>query len=114
MTSRYHGIKISGSQESFLTWTTICIVERWKKSVGYRFVPECNRTQESQESHTCQFFRFSYHIWRTTVCRDPEILLPWQRDVTTSPLSIGLPFTDRSRLILTLFSFFDPLQLLNT
>ena len=26
---------------------------------------------------------FFYHCW-TTVCWDPEILLPWQRDVTTS------------------------------
>ena len=73
--------------------------------MGFRFVPGCNHAQESH---------FSCHICRTMVCRDPEILLPWQRDVTTSPLSIGLPFTDRSRLILTLFSFFDPLQLLNT
>ena len=86
MTSRYHGIKTSGSQESFLTRTTICIVERCKKSSGYRFVLECNH---AKESHTCQFFRFSCHIWKTTVCRDPEILLPWQRDVTTSPLSIA-------------------------
>ena len=21
---------------------SICIVERWKKSIGYRFAPECN------------------------------------------------------------------------
>ena len=32
------------------------------------------------------FFHFSCHIGKTTVCWDPEILLPWQRDVTTSPL----------------------------
>ena len=32
MTSRYHDSRISGSQQSFLTETTICIVERWKKS----------------------------------------------------------------------------------
>ena len=35
VTSRYHGSKISGSQQSFLTETAICIVERWKKSMGY-------------------------------------------------------------------------------
>ena len=29
---------------------------------------------------------FFCHICRTTVCWDPEILLQWQRDVTTSPL----------------------------
>ena len=53
LTSRYHGRKISRSQQFFLTETAICIVERWKKSMGYRFVPECNH---AQESHTCHFF----------------------------------------------------------
>ena len=37
--SCHHGSKISGSEQSFLTETAICIVERWKKSMGYRFVP---------------------------------------------------------------------------
>ena len=45
-----------------------CICEWWKKSMGYNFVPECN--------HLCQ----------TTVCWDPEILLPWQCDIVTSPV----------------------------
>ena len=45
--SHYHGSKISGSQQSFLTDTAICIVKPWKKSMGYCFVPECNNTQES-------------------------------------------------------------------
>ena len=27
---------------------SICIVERWKKSMGYRFVPACNHAQESR------------------------------------------------------------------
>ena len=53
MTSGYHGSTISGSQQSFLTETAICIVERWNKSVGYRFVPQCNL---AQESHICHFF----------------------------------------------------------
>ena len=66
VTSHYHGSKVSGSQQSFLTETAICIVERWKKSMGYRFVPECNHGQE--QSRTCQFFRFFFcHICRTTV-----------------------------------------------
>ena len=47
--------KISGSQQSFLTETTICIDEQWKKSMGYCLVPKCNH---AQESHTRQFFRF--------------------------------------------------------
>ena len=33
----------------------------------------------------CQFF-FICHICRTMVCWDPQILLPWQHDVLTSPL----------------------------
>ena len=86
VTSSYHGSKISGSQQSFLRKTVTCIVERQRKSMGYRFVPECNH---APETHTCQFFRFFFfcYISRTgTVCWDPEMLLPWQRDVMTSPL----------------------------
>ena len=64
MTSSYHGIKISGSLQSFLTETTICIVERWENSLGYRFVPECNR---SRESHACQFFFVFPTIFRLRV-----------------------------------------------
>ena len=40
---------------TFLTETAICSVERGKKSVGYRFVPECNHTHESP---ACQVFLF--------------------------------------------------------
>ena len=80
MTSRYHGGKISRSQQSFLTETAICVVERRKKSLGYRFAPECNH---AQESHTCQCCP---RICGTTVCWGPDIMLPWQLDVTTSPL----------------------------
>ena len=29
------------------------------------------------------------HICRTTVCRDPELLLPWRRDATASPLLLA-------------------------
>ena len=32
------------------TETAIFIFERWKKSMGYRFVPECNHAQESHLS----------------------------------------------------------------
>ena len=55
MTSGYHDSKFSGSQQSFLTETAICMVERWKKSMGHRFVPEFNH---AQESYTCQPFRY--------------------------------------------------------
>ena len=40
--SRYHGSKILGPQQLFMTETAICIVELWKKSMGYHFDPECN------------------------------------------------------------------------
>ena len=66
-----------------MTETAICIVERWKKSMGYHFDPKCNHAQES-----CIIVFFSScYICRTTACWDPEILLPWQLDVTASPLS---------------------------
>ena len=47
-------------------------------------------------SHACHFYRFfsSCYICRTTACWDPEILLPWQRDVTASPLSWHVTTTD--------------------
>ena len=70
--SHYHGSKTSGSQQSFLTDTTICIVEQWMKSIGYGFVPAAS------------MHRKVIIICRTTVCLDPEILLPWQYDVMTS------------------------------
>ena len=37
MTSRYHGSKISDTQQPFLTEMAICIVKRWIKSTGYSF-----------------------------------------------------------------------------
>ena len=84
VTSRYHGNQISGSQQSFLTETAIDIVERWKKSLGYRFAPDYSH---AKDSHACQCFRFFFcHICRTTVCSNPDILLPWERDETTSTL----------------------------
>ena len=36
--------KISRSQQPFFTATVICIVKRWKWSMGHRFAPECNHT----------------------------------------------------------------------
>ena len=35
MTPRCHGSKISGSRQSLLTGTATCIVERWKKRMGF-------------------------------------------------------------------------------
>ena len=47
VTPCYRSSKISVSQQSFLTEMAICIVERWKKGLGYHFVPGCNHEQES-------------------------------------------------------------------
>ena len=82
-TSGYHCSKISGSKQSFLTETAICIVERWKKSLGYRFVPESNHAQEYMST-------FSLFSVISAGPRFVEIQKPWQprqRDVTTSLLS---------------------------
>ena len=56
VTSGYHGSKMSGSQESLLRETAICIDCRTVEksiSMGYRFVPKCNY---AEKSHTCPFF----------------------------------------------------------
>ena len=58
VTSSYHGTKISASQQSFVTEMVICIVERWRERMGYRFVSNCNH---AQESNTCQLFSFFCH-----------------------------------------------------
>ena len=56
--------------------------------MGYYFVAE---SSQGLESHTCQFFRFFCHVFRTTVWWDPDTLLSsWTRDVTTCPLYKGL------------------------
>ena len=78
VTSRCYGSKNFWISTIFLDRD----VKRWKKSLGFRFVPgECNH---AQESHTCIFFVvfFFCHISSTADCWDPEIMLPWQRDLT--------------------------------
>ena len=95
VTSRYHGIKMSISQQPFLTETAIYIFERWKKSMGYRFVSECNH---AQESHTCQFFRSFSAIFAGPRFVDAT---PWQRDVTT-PLYYTWIVTGRKTYVIKL------------
>ena len=82
MTSGYHCSKISGSKQSFLTETAIWIVERWKKSLGYRFVPECNHAQEYMPT----FSLFSVISAGLGFVEIQKPCQPRQRDVTTSPL----------------------------
>ena len=79
MISFYHGGKITRSQQSFLTETTICIVKGWKKSMGYHFVPKYNHEQESQ---TCQIFGLIILPY----LQDLGFCYPGEHDVTTSPL----------------------------
>ena len=49
VTSRYHGSQISGSQQSFLTETAICIIERLK------ITQQCSG-KSYISYHTCSFF----------------------------------------------------------
>ena len=93
VTSSYHGIKISGSQHSFLTEMAICIVKRSTKGMGYRFVSECNN---AEESHTCQLFHFflpylQHHMPNSLLRSRNLATIRWWCDVTTtSPLYISL------------------------
>ena len=65
VTSGYHCSKISGLQQSFLTETAICFVERWKKSVGA--VLFLSVIMHRKVRHVNLFAIFC-HICRTTVC----------------------------------------------
>ena len=60
MSSRYNCSNISGSQQYFLTETVLCIVERWKKRMGYR-------VQSRKGKSRMSIFSFFCHICRTTV-----------------------------------------------
>ena len=62
--------------------TTIYIVEPWKKRMGYVLFTSAFM---HRGVINVNFTFSSVMICRTTVCWDPGILLPWQRDVTTSP-----------------------------
>jgi len=79
VTSRYHGIKISGSQLSFLTERAfvllkngrkVCVTVLFLRTIIYRIVLHAN---------FFVFFCVACHICRTTVFLDPELLLPWQK-----------------------------------
>ena len=84
-TPRSHASKISESRQYFLIQPDGHFHFRTtdKKPMGCRSVPdhECNH---APKIHTYHFF--SCHICRTKVSCDRKVLLPWQRDVTTSPL----------------------------
>ena len=54
--SCYHGSKVSGSEQSFLTETAICIVERCKISMDYCFVPDCSHERKVMNLNFFVFF----------------------------------------------------------
>ena len=54
--SCYHGSKVSGSEQSSLTETAICIVERCKRSMDYCFVPDCNHERKVMNLNFFVFF----------------------------------------------------------
>ena len=98
--SSYHGSKILGSQQSFLTETTIGMVERWYKSMGYHFVRECNHAQESHIiMSSCSFFppylkdqsllKSRNLATTTTWCNNFSSLLPIQVHKPTLELVIS-------------------------
>ena len=76
MTSRYHGSKLSGSQQS----------ETGEKNA----LPLCCRVQ-SCTGHTCRYFRvfFFRHKARPRFVEGSGSLLPRQRDVTNSPIRLA-------------------------
>ena len=82
LTSRYHGGKISGSQQSALTETAgrkVWVTDLFLSAILHRKVIHV------------QYLRFFCHACRTTFVEDTQILLPWQRDVTTFPLYSSVP-----------------------
>ena len=83
LTLRYQGSRRSGYRQLFLIKIAIYIVKRWKKSIGCLFLTSAMHRKVIHANFSVFFF---CHICGTTVCWDPDILLPWQRGVTTSPL----------------------------
>ena len=89
VTSHHHGSKISGSQQSFFAETAaaICIVERWKESMGYLFVPKCNG---AQESHPCHFFVSFFLTYLQDRCllisRNFATMVTWRNNLSSKKI----------------------------
>ena len=81
VTSRYHGSKTSGSPQSFLK-EGICIGERWKNSMEYRFVLECS---QAQENRTFQSFRFPPYLQHHGLSRSRNFatMATWRNDFSS-------------------------------
>ena len=84
VTSRYHGSRISGSQQSFLTETAICIVEREKKRMGYSLF--LSATMNRRVIHVNSLFVcLSFSIFAgqqfIEIIRSCATMLTWRNDV---------------------------------
>ena len=69
--SCFHGSKIAGSQQSFLTETACALLSDGRKVWATSLFL-------SAIMHKFVHVNFFCHICRTMVCGDPEILLSWR------------------------------------
>ena len=75
--------------------TAICIVERWNKGMGYRFVSECNHAKESH--YMSIFFSFLFlkpylqkqGLWRS---RNFVSMVTWRNNFFSLFQSLSSPF----------------------
>lgn len=74
LTSGYHvhGSKISGR--------TICTVERWEKSMGYCFLPECNHAQDCHVNFSLLFCQMDHGLLRS---RHFGTVTTWRNDFSS-------------------------------
>ena len=87
VTSRYHGSKISSSPQSFLKEKGICLGERWKNSMEYRFVLECI---QAPENHTFQSFCFPPYLQHHSLLRSRNFatMTTWRNDFSSLLLEL--------------------------
>ena len=86
VTSRYHGSKISGSQQSFLTETAICIIERWKKSMGYSLFLSLTMHREVihvKSLFVCLFSSIFAGQQFMEITRSCATMLTWRNDFSS-------------------------------
>ena len=87
VTSRYHGGKI-------MIWILTIFLDKdghlhcrtMEEKYGLLF---CSWVQSCTGKEFMLTFSFFFFVPLATVCSGPDFLLPWQRDVTTSPLHWG-------------------------
>ena len=110
VTSRYHGSKISKSQQSFLTETALCIVQRWKERMGFRLFLEWNHTQESHIWQFSSLFSVIFaeprqiwqKIWDLEICYHGNVT----SRLLISYWTTGFRQDKRRNLIIIIFFYF--------